>query len=121
MKTKSSTLILFLLFTCAVVYAQQTEKFNPEKDKREISGYTIHLVPMPLNTFGFNILKGNRPVYTQLSNPFSHSPLGFTNKEDAYKLAGWIVNENEKSGRPPVTIPASLANQLNLQNGSVRQ
>jgi hypothetical protein len=121
MKTKVYAIIFIFLFVCTVAKAQQAEKFNPEKDKRVISGYTIDLIPMPLNTFGFDIIKGNRAFYIQLSNPFMKGPFGFKNKEDAYKLAGWIVNESNKNGRPPVTIPRSVAKQLNLQTSDVQQ
>ena len=121
MKHKQATLLCTFVFSIAASYAQQAEKFNPEKEKREINGYTIRLVPLPLNTFGFFIMKGNKPVYSQLSDPFSHNSLGFKNKEAAYKLAEWVANENNKNGRPPFTIPASVAKELKLRKGSVQQ
>jgi len=69
---------------------------------------------MPANTFGFFIMKGNKPVYSQLSDPFSHKPTGFKTREDAYKLAEWVVAEDSKKGRPPMLISPAVAKQLNL-------
>jgi len=112
-----TTFLLVLIFSITVAHAQQVEKFNPEKDKREINGYTVRLMPMPANTFGFFIMKGNKPVYSQFSNPFSNRPVGFKSKEDAYKLAEWVAGEDSKNGRPPVAIPPTVLKQLNLQNG----
>src|SRR5690349_14681619 len=97
-----TTFLLVLIFSITVAHAQQVEKFNPEKDKREINGYTVRLMPMPANTFGFFIMKGNKPVYSQFSTPFSNRPVGFKSKEDAYKLAEWVAGEDSKNGRPPI-------------------
>jgi hypothetical protein len=121
MKRKQATLLCAFVFSIVTAHAQQAEKFNPEKEKREINGYTIRLMPMPANTFGFFIMKGKKPVYSQLSDPFSHSPVGFKNKEDAYKLAEWVAGEDSKNGRPPMAIPPSVAKQLNLQGTNIQQ
>ena len=121
MKYKQATLLCAFVFSIVTAYGQQAEKFNPEKDKREINGYTIRLMPMPANTFGFFIMKGNKPVYSQLSDPFSHRPIGFKSKEDAYKLAEWVTGEDSKNGRPPMKIPLSVAKQLNLQSTNTQQ
>ena len=121
MKHKQATLLCVFVFSMVAAYAQQAEKFNPEKEKREINGYTIRLMPMPANTFGFFIMKGKKPIYSQLSDPFSHKPTGFKNKNDAYKLAEWVTNEDSKNGRPPMTIPSSVAKQLNLQGTNTQQ
>ncbi len=118
MKYKHTAFLWVLMFSITVAHAQQVEKFNPEKDKREVNGYTIRLAPLPGNTFGFFIMKGNTPVYSQLSDPFSHGPLGFKTKENAYRLAEWVTNEDRKNGRPPGAIPQVVAKQLNLSTGT---
>jgi hypothetical protein len=114
MKKKFTPVFFVVMLTSISVHAQQTEKFNPVKDKEEINGYTIRLMPLPGRTFGFFIMKENKPVYSQLSDPFSHKPIGFKNKEDAYKLAEWVADEDSKNGRPPVVISPAVAKQLNL-------
>ena len=118
---KPATLLCASVFCMITTFAQQSEKFNPEKEKREINDYTIRLVPLPVNTFGFFIMKGNKPVYSQLSDPFSSNALGFKTKEAAYKVAEWVVNENNKNGRPPIAIPASVAKELKLKTGAIQQ
>lgn len=121
MKLKHIILFVVVLFTATSVHAQQQERFNPQTDKREMNGYTIRLIPAPGNTFGFSVMQGKRPVWVQLSNPFSHAPTGFKNKEDAYKLAGWIINEKATKGRLPQRIPADVAKQLNLPTGALNK
>ncbi len=112
MKPKHFTLIFILLFACSAV-AQQGEKFNPQKDQKIMNGYTIHLIPAPANTFGFAIMKGNKPVWSQPFNPLSSAPAGFKNKEDAYKVAEWIITEGIKNGIPRKISPSDLK-QLNV-------
>ena len=121
MKRKFVPVLFAVILAGISAHAQQAEKFNPQKDKREINGYTIRLIPLPVKTYGFFIMKGNKPVYSQLSDPFSQSPLGFKNKEDAYKLAEWIAGKDSENGRPPMTISPSVAKQLNLQTGTMQQ
>ena len=121
MKHKHFTLLLAVMLAAGTLHAQQAEKFDPGKDKRAINGYTIHLVPAVGNTFGFTVMKGKLPVTVQLNNPFSPAPAGFKNKEDAYKLAEWVINEAIKNGRPPQKIPADVGRQLNLSAGAPKQ
>lgn len=117
MKQKKTTMLLAILLMAITVSAQQTERFDGTKDKKEINGYTVYLVPAIGNTFGFGIIKGNRSVAMQLNNPFSPAPAGFKTKEDAFKLAEWVVNEYIKNGRPPQHFSQELAKQLNLSAG----
>ena len=108
-------LLYFASFLLVKTHAQQTDRFNPAKNKREVNGYTIQLLPLPGNTFGFTVLKNNRPVYVQITNPFSNEITGLNNKEDAYTLAGWVVEEDKKNGKPPHNISPAVAKQLHLQ------
>lgn len=107
-------LLVVLLFTANAVNAQQSEKFDPAKDKEDFHGYVIHLVPVPGGTFGFTILKEKKAVWTQLGNPFLHGQTGFTRKQDAYRLAEWVAGENEKNDHAPILIKPALAKQLNI-------
>lgn len=108
-------LIAVLLLSFAqCLRAQQAEKFDPKNDKKEINGYTVRLVPVPGNTFGFAIVKGNKAVWSQLNNPFTQGQEGFRVKADAYKLAEWIVQQDSRDGKIPAYIPQELAKQLNI-------
>lgn len=121
MKQKHFMLILFVWFATATIHAQQKERFDPQTDKREVNGYSIHLIPAPASTFGFTIAKGKQPVWVQLSNPFSQTPAGFRIKEDAYKLAVWIINEKNSKGKLPYKIPNDVAKKLGLPTGALKQ
>lgn len=114
MKSKSILFALLLTVSAHAVFAQNANRFNPEKEKKVINGYTIRLVPLPGNTFGFNIMKGNKPVYLQLSNPLSGVFVGYKNKDDAFKLAEWVINEDAKNMKRPVRVTPDVANKLNL-------
>ena len=113
MKPKHFTLIFIFLFTCIIVHAQTAEKFSPQRDQKIMNGYTIHLTPAFGNTLGFAIMKGNKPVWSQPFNPLSAAPTGFKNKEDAYKVAEWIITKGIKNGIPQKISPRDLK-QLNL-------
>jgi len=113
MKPKHFTLLFIFLFTCIIVHAQTAEKFSPQRDQKIMNGYTIHLTPAFGNTFGFAIMKGNKPVWSQPFNPLSAAPTGFKNKEDAYKVAEWIITKGIKNGIPQKISQYDLK-QLNL-------
>lgn len=106
--------VALLFFITQESKAQQLEKFDPKNDKKEINGYTIRLVPVPGNTFGFSIVKGNKAVWSQLNNPFIQGQDGFKIKADAYKLAEWIVQQDSRDSRIPAYIPRELSKQLNI-------
>ncbi len=115
MKKFTFSFLLCLLFSVLTVHAQQAEKFDPVKDKEAIRGYVIHLLPVPGNTFGFMIVKDKTTVWSQLSNPFSPDrQKGFAHKSDAYKLAEWVVSEQEKNSHAPIIFKPEMAKQLNL-------
>ena len=112
MKEKFFAILFPALLFSGLIHAQQTEGFG-QKNKKEIAGYTIHLVPLASNTFGFTIQNGKKPIWVQLKNPFIHSREGFKTKSDAYKVAEWVINE-DKNGRPPRNMPVAVAKQLNI-------
>jgi len=113
MKKKHCTIAVAALLLAIGVNAQQTERFNPEKDKRITKGYTIQLLPAPGNTFGFAINYGKKPVMVKFSNPYMHAPLGFKTKTDAYNVAEWMISK-AKNGMLPGSIPPAVAKQLNI-------
>jgi hypothetical protein len=48
---------------------------------------------LPVNNigFGYNVYFKGKMIIQQMNNPFTLSPLGFKNREDAYKMARWQV------------------------------
>ena len=70
---------------------QRPEPVNPMKDKQEYQGYAIRLMPaMPgpesFGSYGFDILKDNKPVVHQFQNPLPFSPKGIQKKRMLVKL-----------------------------------
>ena len=85
--------LLMILQIAVAVFAQKNEPnvqrpepVNPMKDKQEYEGYTIRLIPaMPapgsMGSYGFDILKDNKPVVHQFQNPLPFSPKGIQKKD----------------------------------------
>src|ERR1700686_3540142 len=108
---KKICLLMILQIAVCILFAQKHEPINlqrpepvnPMKDKQEYQGYTIRLVPaMPIpgnmGSYGFDILKDNKPVVHQFQNPLPSSPKGIQKKDDAYKIAEWIIREYKNTG-----------------------
>ena len=115
MKKFTFPFLLCLVLSAFHVQAQQTEKFDPAKDKEEVRGYVIYLLPVPGNTFGFMVSKAKTTIWTQNNNPFlPDNQKGFIQKSDAYKLAKWVITEKERSNHTPISFTPELAKQLNI-------
>jgi len=102
------------------VNVQRPEPVNPVKDKQEYQGYTIRLMPaMPdpetMGSYGFDILKDNKPVVHQLQNPLPFSPKGIQKKEDAYIVAQWMIREYKNTGHWQNIVPPHVAHELKIE------
>ncbi len=107
--------ILLLFFSCLAIQAQRPEPVNPQKDKKQVQGLTVQLRPAPGNTYLFSMLKEDgTPIPYPPFNPVTRRPDGFQTKEDAYKIAGWLIKEYKKTGRVPRRIPLPVAEALNV-------
>ncbi len=119
MKKPALYFVLCILFFALTAAAQQTEKFDPAKDKEDFHGYEIHLLPVPGNTFGFMIVKDKVSVWSQVNNPFvADGRRGFAKKSEAYRLAEWVVTEKETNNHMPIAFKPELAKQLAVGEGS---
>jgi hypothetical protein len=122
---KKINIAIGLLLFSMTALAQRGEPVNPQKDKREFKGFTIRLFPAMGGTYGYDIAKGKQALVHQSSNPFTNSPLGLYNKEDAYKVAQWQIkqlNEGKElsAGRSRdqqsnTKLPPALARRLHKQ------
>lgn len=90
------------------------EPVNPQKDKREMEGLSVHLKEASGNTYLFDITKDGKPVTLMMNNPFTMRSEGFDKKEDAFKLAGWLVREYKMKGYFPPVIPPHVALELKI-------
>lgn len=93
----------------------QKSTFNPLLDKKEYKGYVIRLKISGQSQFGFDILKQRSPLIIQFQNPLAFSSKGVQNKEDAYKVAQWIITEYEKTGHWEHTVPPHVVKQLGIE------
>jgi hypothetical protein len=103
------------------VTVQKPEPVNPMKDKQEYQGYTIRLMPaMPMpgsmGSYGFDILKDNKPLVHQLRNPLPFSPKGIQKKDDAYKIAQWMIREYKNTGHWQNIVPPHIAHELKIES-----
>jgi len=124
---KKIYLILILQIAALVVCAQtnqpvnmqRPEPVNPMKDKQEYQGYTIRLMPalptpQSMGSYGFDILQNNKPVVHQFENPLPFLPRGIQKKDDAYKIAQWMIREHAKTGHWENMVPPNVANELKI-------
>ena len=102
------------------VNVTRPEPVNPLSDKQEYLRYTIRLIPaMPapgsVASYGFDILINNKPVVHQFQNPLPFSHNGIQKKEDASKIAQWIIQDYKKTGHWQNTVPAYIAHELKIE------
>jgi hypothetical protein len=114
-------LFIMLQLAAGAVFAQklnavnsQKDTFNPFLDKREYKGYLIKLKISGQSQFGFDILKTHSPQIIQIQNPLAFSSKGVQKKEDAYKIAQWIIGEYEKTGHWEHTVPPHIVKRLGI-------
>jgi len=60
-------------------------------DIQEVSGYTIRILHMQRNSYGYEIRRGSQVLVHQLRNPFTGVRQGLQSKVDAQKTAGWVL------------------------------
>jgi len=84
------------------------------RDKQEYKGFMIMLRPEVIRGYQFDILRDNKAIENGFANPLPFSR-GLRKKEDAYKVAQWIINEYEKTGHWKHTMPPHIAQGLNIE------
>ena len=100
---------------------QRTGSVNATKNMQEYDGYVIKLIPaLPASArsacYGFDILKDGKRLVHQPRNPLAFSPGGVPQKEDAYKIAEWIIREYKNTGYWQNTMPPQVANELKIES-----
>ena len=115
MNPKIVMLVLFCLIFGAAEAQTSAKPLDPVKDRKEKDGYVIQLNPAPQNTILFDILKDGAPVFNQPMNPVTLQPPGFESREDAWKLAEWMIGQYAGQGKFPAQVPPQVALQLNVK------
>ena len=117
---KKIFLLMILQMTVYVVIAQQPTLLNHQKDKKEIGGLTVHLRAAPGNTYLFDLLQGPIPLENGLrNNPATMLPKGFATREDAFKVAEWMIKQYKKHGHMPAIVPPHVLDELKIEKKSL--
>ena len=97
------------------MFAQQTKSLPFEEIKD--GEYTVRLLPAPANTFGFDILKGDKLIIHQQFSPFHGSKkMQGLKKDDVLKVAKHLVAQSKKTGSiPGPVLPDKVAQELNIK------
>lgn len=101
-------------------------------DIQQLNGYTIRIIRLERDSYGYEIRRGPKVLVHQRRNPYTGSEMGLTRKEDALKTATWLLQtvllkeqmsprsrrlpETTVSNRPiPSTVAATLGVTLDRQ------
>lgn len=105
-------LLLVACIACSLVSLAQQKKLSSPEEIRD-GEYTIRILPAPGNTYGYDILKGNKVIVHQLFTPYSQGKRmeGLKTKEEVLKVTSYILKEARRTGRPVSPI---LSNKVAL-------
>src|SRR5436190_21430924 len=108
-------LLGFLLIGSLTIFAQKNVPANPQKDKQEYEGYTINIIPAKGSTYLFDIMQGPIQLTRGMqNNPATMLPKGFDSKDDAYKVAKWMIKQYEKDRHLPGMVPPHVLDELKI-------
>jgi hypothetical protein len=110
---RNSYILLALLIISEVSSAQKSEPSGT--NEKRVEGYVILIRPALAATFLFDILKDGKIVYSQASNPFTMQAEGFEKKDEAFKIAEWLIGEYKLTQHFPPVIPPHVANQYKIK------
>lgn len=112
---KKICLLLLLQATALVLFAQKGwERFDPVKEQKTFNGYTVRVMPAIGGGYGFDILQNNKPVVHQYHNPLPYVPKGVEQKDDAFKIAKWMITQYGAKRRWEA-MPPQVAQRLRIQ------
>lgn len=115
----NGVLLTFFIFTIFSQIAISAEKAGDEKEKKQEikeqvkekknpyanAQITTRIIPSVNKTFGYEILLYGRPLVRQLNIPALPGNEGFSTKEQAQKVAGFVAKKVKSNEMPPtVTI-----------------
>jgi len=111
---------LLLIAVFSAIMSQVHAQTKDLKSTSEIvfNGHTIRVYKTIGTGYGYDVFYNNNLLIHQTNNPFTGSPNGLKNQEDALKLAKWQViqlNPVTHQLRPGMqTVPKEVARQLNI-------
>jgi len=121
---KRLCLMLLLHIIVSNVFAQTHDPVSLNAQRRIKStidsgryrGYMITIqLPPNSKSYGFDISKDDEMVGNQFKNPLPFAINGIRTKEDAYKVAQWIIDEHSNTGHWQHTMPPHIAKRLKIE------
>lgn len=110
--------ILTCILFCTVtgVYAQELSPATntnmlcslQHKDPQHRYTFTATAFPKADHTWGYDVFADGKPLFHQEEMPGKPKGTGFATKEDALKVADFIIGLLNKPVRPAVAYPADL-------------
>lgn len=118
---KKILLILVLHMAALIIHAQKIDPNNiltkvpvvEMNNTRDYSGFTIKLISKNVTGYSFDI-SAEKNLARHFQNPLPFSSKGIQKKDDAYKVAQWIINEYKKTGHWENMMPPHIARQLKI-------
>ena len=100
----------------ARTFAQRQGITGADRDQRTIDGYLVRLTTTVAGNrgYGFNILNPNRSLAHRFPNPLPSVPIGIQSKEDAFKIAGWLIRDFKARGHWQNVVPPRVLSGLNI-------
>jgi hypothetical protein len=86
-------------------------------DHSTIDGYLVRLTTSTtgIRGYGFTILNANRSLVHRFTNPLPSVPKGIQNKDDAFKIAGWVIREFQAHGHWRNIVPRHVVSDLKIK------
>jgi len=120
---KKNCIVILLLLATFTTFAQERDSIglrrfvpgNLLRERTEYKGFMITFRTEAGRDYRFDILMDNKPVEYGFPNPLPFSR-GIRRKDDAYKIAQWIINEYQKTGHWKHTMPPHIARELKIES-----
>ena len=96
--------------------SRKPEPFNSTGANQKYQEYVIQLKPGNMEGYGFEILKDGNLTGRRFQNLVPFFPKGIQKKEDAYKIAQWIINQYKKTGHWENMVPPHVVRQLGIES-----
>ena len=105
------------MLLCSSIFGQQPNIFKvpTPSDQKIINGYTVRIIIAMPNGYGFDIMQNNKPLVHQVQNPIPFAPKGIQEKEDAFKIAEWLIKDYQEHSHWRNTIPPHVARELKIK------
>lgn len=109
---KKICLLLIVQIAVFTAFAQNPQNPKDKKDPREI---TVKIKNAPGNTYLFDIMQGPLPLGLAMqNNPATMLRKGFASREDATKVAEWMIEQYKKDGHLPAVVPPHVLDKLKI-------